>query len=38
VYKKIIKPKQWCDFPLLAVFIIIVVFLLSSGPSYPSSY
>ncbi len=28
----------WCDLPLLAVFIIFVLFLPSSGSSYPSSF
>ncbi len=28
----------WCDLPRLAVFIIFVLFLPSSGPSYPSSF
>jgi hypothetical protein len=28
----------WCDLPLLAVFIIFILFLPSSDPSYPSSF
>jgi hypothetical protein len=28
----------WCDLPLLAVFIIIIVFLPSSSPSYSPSF
>ncbi len=28
----------WCDLPHLAVFIIIVNFLPSSGPTFPSSF
>ncbi len=38
LYETFLNIFFWCDLPHLAVFIIFVLFLPSSGPSYPSSF